>query len=99
MYDELAKDLNLSVEWVDSVVKDTPLIESSSETILEVINKLISKAQISEFGVESKPSVYELKLAVSGYINGNYSGHLETHEKMEILFQVLLSKESNKNLK
>jgi hypothetical protein len=99
MHNELAQKLNLPVEWVDSVVADAPALEETSETLLELIDKMISKVQISEFGVESKPSVYELKLAVAGFVSGNFQGYMETREQIEVLYEVLKSRESNKNLK
>ena len=99
MHNELAQKLNLPVEWVDSVVADAPVLEETSETLLELISKIVSKVQISEFGVESKPSAYELKLAVAGFVSGNFQGHIESREQIEVLYEVLRSRESNKNLK
>ena len=88
MHNRLAQELNLPVQWIDKAVEDAPDIDAT-DSLANVAREIISRTQISEFGVTSKPSVYEIKLVVAGYINGNYRGHEEAKDTLQNILETM----------
>ena len=98
MNNELAQELNLPVQWIDKAVEDAPDIDAT-DSLSNVAREIISRAQISEFGVKTEPSVYEIKLVVAGYINGNYRGHEEARDTLQNILEMAAYEAANQHKK
>ena len=98
MNNELAQQLNLSVEWIDSTINDAPVIDAT-DRLSSVVHEVISRAQISEFGVKTKPSAYEIKLVTAGYISGNYRGREEARDTLQNILEMAAYEAANQHKK